>query len=110
MERIYNKLVRDNIPKIIENNGEKAICRTLNDDEYWQYLLEKDKEELEEVRLADTDDEIKKELADKLELIRAMAEVKGFSLNDIINAADKKATTNGAFREKIFLEKVIDNK
>lgn len=110
MERIYNKLVRDNIPKIIENNGEKAIYRTLNDDEYWQYLLEKDKEELEEVRLADTDDEIKKELADKLELIRAMAEVKGFSLDDIINAADKKATTNGAFRERIFLEKVIDNK
>lgn len=109
MERIYKKLVRDNIPKIIENTGEKAIYRTLNDDEYWQYLLEKDKEELEEVRLAD-DDEIKKELADKLELIRAMAEVKGFSLDDIIIAAEEKTATNGAFRERIFLEKVIDNK
>lgn len=43
MERIYKKLVRDNIPKIIENTGEKANYRTLNDDEYWQYLLEKDK-------------------------------------------------------------------
>lgn len=110
MERIYRKLVRDNIPKIIENTGEKAIYRTLNDDEYWQYLLEKDKEELEEVRLADTNDEIKKELADKLELIRAMAGVRGFSLDDIIIAADKKAATNGAFEERIFLEKVIDNK
>lgn len=41
MERIYKKLVRDNIPKIIENTGEKAIYRTLNDDEYWQKKIRK---------------------------------------------------------------------
>lgn len=39
-----------------------------------------------------------------------MAEVKGFSLDDIIVVSDKKATTNGAFRKRIFLEKVINNK
>ena len=55
-------------------------------------------------------DEIKKELANKLELIRAMAGVRGYSLDDIIIAADKKVATNGAFEERIFLEKVIDNK
>ena len=34
MERIYNKLVRDNIPKIIEEKNETPIIRILNDAEY----------------------------------------------------------------------------
>ena len=34
MERIYNKLVRDNIPSIIEGNGETPITRILNEGEY----------------------------------------------------------------------------
>ena len=34
MEKIYNKLVRDNIPKIIENDNEVPITRVLSNDEY----------------------------------------------------------------------------
>lgn len=34
MERVYNKLVRDNIPSIIESNGETPITRILSDEEY----------------------------------------------------------------------------
>ena len=30
----YKKLVRDNIPDIISNNGEKPIFRILSDNEY----------------------------------------------------------------------------
>lgn len=107
MEQIYDKLVRDNIPEIIKNNGEEPICRVLSDEEYWQYLLKKDNEELVEVREAISLTERKKELADKLELIRAMAEFNGFTLDEIIQEADKKANKNGGFQKRLLLEKVI---
>ena len=33
MEKVYNKLVRDNIPNIIRNNNEEPITRILSDAE-----------------------------------------------------------------------------
>lgn len=108
MEKIYDKLVRDNIPEIIRTNGGEPIYHVLNDEEYWEYLLKKDKEELLEVEEAESLIERKKELADKLELIRAMAEFNGFTLQDIIEEADRKKEKNGGFQKKLLLEKVIE--
>jgi len=108
MEKFYDKLVRDNIPEIIKNNGGEPYFRILNDDEYWEYLLKKDNEELEEVRTATFIEERKKELADKLELIRAMAEFNGFTLQDILEEADSKKQKNGGFEKRLLLEKVIE--
>lgn len=109
MERVkvYNKLVRDNIPEICKANGEEPFTRVLTDDEYWEYLLKKDAEELEEVRTANSSEERKKELSDKLELIRAMAEFNDFSLDDIIIEADSKREKNGGFKKRLLLEKVV---
>ena len=109
MEIIYDKLVRDNIPEIIESNGGKPYFTKLNDDEYWKYLLKKDSEELEEVRTAISIEERKKELADKLELIRAMAEFNGFTLQDVIDEANLKKEKRGGFQKRLLLEKVIEN-
>ena len=108
MEQVYDKLVRDKIPEIIEANGEKPVTRVLDDAEYWEYLLKKDQEELEEVREATSILERKKELADKLELIRAMAIYNGFSLDDILEEANQKEQKNGGFSKRILLEKVIE--
>lgn len=41
MDRVYNKLVRDNIPDIIHSNGEIPITRILSNDEYKQELEKK---------------------------------------------------------------------
>ena len=87
---VYDKLVRDRIPEIIRRNGDTPVFRILNETDYWTYLLKKDSEELEEVRLAETSEERKKELADMLEVLRAMAEFLGFSLEYILMAADRK--------------------
>ena len=38
MEKIYNKLVRDNIPSIIQEDNEIPIIRILSDAEYRQKL------------------------------------------------------------------------
>lgn len=105
MEKLYNKLVRDNIPEIIRKNGEIPTIRHLNEKDYWQALLDKDSEELLELKDADGIDERKKELADKLELIIAMAAFNGFSLQDIIEEADRKRAKNGGFQKRLFLEK-----
>jgi len=63
--------------------------------------------ELEEVRTADSLEERKKELADKLELLMAMAKFNGFSLEDLIEEATKKRHKNGGFDKRLFLEKVL---
>ena len=107
MEQIYNKLVRDRIPEIIESNGENPIYRVLNDKEYCEYLLLKDTEELLEVKTASNLEERKKELADKLEILLAMAEYSGFTLQDLLEEASIKRKRNGGFSRRLLLEKVI---
>jgi len=103
--QVYNKLVRDNIPNIIESNGEKAVYHISNDEEYWNYLLKKDNEELEEVRQASSREDVKEELSDKLEIIRAMAAYHGFTLDDIIEEANLKRKTKGSFEKGLILER-----
>lgn len=104
---IYNKLVRNNIPNIIHSNNSIPIFYTLSDKQYWKALISKDIEELQEVKKAISQDKIKEELADKLEVLRAMASYNGFSLEEIIYTADLKRKEKGSFDNKIFLRKII---
>lgn len=99
------KLVRDNIPQIINNSGKQCSFRILNDQEFNVCLRKKLEEEMGEFIEADSIEE----LADILEVIEAIAINKGFSLSDLINIKQNKAKTNGSFTKKIFLTE-IDNK
>ena len=47
------------------------------------------------------------ELADILEVIRALAGLEGASLEEVMTAAQQKAQKRGTFSERILLEKVI---
>lgn len=107
MERIYNKLVRDNIPNIIKDKGEEPITRILSHEEYKLELEKKLYEEYKEVIEATGQDRIE-ELADLLEVIKALGELEHKSLEDIIEVANNKSIKRGSFKEKIFLEKVIE--
>ena len=108
MERIYNKLVRDKIPNIIKEKGETPVVKTLDEIEYKKELEKKLYEEYKEVIEANGDGRVE-ELADMLEVIRALASLENKHLNDVIAIADKKNEKRGAFEERIFLEKVIES-
>lgn len=100
--RFYNKLVRDNIPEIIKNNGETAHISILSEDTYTAELKKKLLEEANEF----IESEELMELADILEVAEALAKVKGSSFDEIMELKKIKAAKNGAFEKKLFLETV----
>ena len=106
MEKIYNKLVRDNIPSIIENDNEIPYIRILSDDEFIIELKKKVLEEAQEVFEA-SDEELMGELADVYELLCELANTNGKTIEDIQNLALEKKAKRGGFSKKIFLEKTI---
>ena len=103
---IYNKLVRDRIPEIIKNNGEEPIIRILDDLEYKVELEKKLLEEYNEVIESSGKDRLE-ELADMLEVIKALASIENKTLVDIIEISNKKNEVRGSFKDKIYLEKVL---
>ena len=105
MERIFNKLVRDNIPDIIASNGEESVTRILVDEEYKIELYKKLLEEANEVISSKNSDETIEELADVLEILRSIAELNGKKLDDVLKTANQKKLKRGGFEKRIFLEK-----
>lgn len=102
----YNKLVRDKIPSIITNNGEIPVTRILNDEEYKTELERKLYEEYQEVINSNDKDRLE-ELADMIEVIKALASLEGKNLQDIILLAEQKREKRGGFKDKIYLERVL---
>jgi predicted house-cleaning noncanonical NTP pyrophosphatase (MazG superfamily) len=104
----YNKLVRDKIPQIIESKGKKLSTKVLNDEDYIKYLKEKAYEELDEYCAADTDGEAVEELADLLEVIRALGKRHRSSIEEVEAVRIDKAEKRGGFQEKVFLIEAED--
>ena len=102
--KIYNKLVRDLIPDIIEESGRSCKTRILSDEEYLKMLDAKLDEELAEYHA----DQNLEELADILELVRAAAIARGYTPEELESARAEKAARRGGFRKKIFLIDVTD--
>lgn len=99
---VYNKLVRDKILKIIKNNGQKSTHKILSDEEYVKELINKLGEEVEEYK---TDKNID-ELADIMEVVYALADIHGYTPEQLEDIRAEKAEKRGGFNDKIFLIKV----
>ena len=105
--RIYDKLVRDRIPEVIESNGDIPIIRTLGKEEYRRELMWKLQEEVNEVLSANSKEQLIEELADVLEVLKSIAKLENKSMADVIEVAQQKKLVKGGFEKRIYLEKTI---
>lgn len=102
MIRIYNKLVRDNIPNICKQNNQTLKYHVLDDNKYKTELKRKLKEETKEYI---SSGELE-ELADILEVVEALANANDSNFSELLKIKEEKAKKNGKFEKKFFLESV----
>ena len=102
--KIYNKLVRDRIPEIIEADGNICVTEVLSDDYYLQMLDAKLNEELAEYQ----ESKSLEELADLLEVMRAVVKARDWTWEQLEQVRQEKAAKRGGFEKKIFLKEVIE--
>ena len=79
---IYDKLVRDKIPEIIEKSGKQCEIEILSDEKYLEMIEKKLDEELAEYHK----DKNLEELADLLEVIFAATKARGYSIEELEKA------------------------
>lgn len=104
-ETIYNKLVRDKILDIISESGKKSTFHIAGEEEYSVLLEEKLNEELDEFSLTPTAEEA----ADIIQVVYALFENKGLSLQEIEQVRIAKEQKRGGFKRRIILETVSDD-
>ena len=106
---LYNKLVRDRIPEIIEKDQKVYNTEVLEDDRYIAELNKKMHEELAEYEEAENTVDAVEELADMLELLHAAAAYHGITADELEAVRAKKAQQRGGFTKRIFLVDVQDD-
>lgn len=100
----YDKLIRDKIPAILKAESKTITTHLADDDEYWQKLKHKLKEEAAEF----WHEESEEELADILEVIYAICQFKKISKEKLEQTRTKKTTERGGFGQRIILDEVAD--
>lgn len=98
-QKIYNKLVRDKIPKIIKLNGAIPITRILDDKEFSEELNKKLIEEVEEFLLSYDIEE----LVDIYEVLLAILRTRKVSFDEFEKIRYSKVQERGTFEKKVFL-------
>ena len=95
----YNKVVRDKIPEIIEESGKKYSLKHLDDT---SFLAELEKKLIEEVNEYSESKDVE-ELADLLEVIYRISELRGVSSDELDKIRKDKAEKRGKFNSNLFL-------
>ena len=95
----YNKLIRDKIPEMIEQNGGKAVIRQLSHEEFVRFLEMKLDEEVGEYHR----DKTVEELADILEVVYALASLHGCTKEELLAVYENKYEQRGGFEKRLLL-------
>jgi predicted house-cleaning noncanonical NTP pyrophosphatase (MazG superfamily) len=101
-QTVYNKLVRDYIPEIIESSGKTYTHHIADEAEYQSALLTKLREEADEFISTPSVEE----LADILEVIDAIKQYYHYEDAVIHAVKTDKAIERGGFAKRIILETV----
>lgn len=102
--KVYNKLVRDSIPQIIQSNGAACSYEILSEDEYKISLDKKLTEELSEYQ----ESKDIEELADMYEVMLALVKSKGYTQEQFEQIRKEKKDKRGGFEDRIFLKEVLE--
>jgi predicted house-cleaning noncanonical NTP pyrophosphatase (MazG superfamily) len=102
--KIYDKLIRDRIPEIIEAKGSKPVTEVLDNERYKEYLDNKLIEELREYQESDNVEE----LADLVEVVYALLDYKGIAREQFEKVRIAKAEERGMFKKRLLLKEVIE--
>lgn len=92
------KLVRDNIPAIIIAAGKTPITETLSQEDYLRELDAKLNEEVAEYQ----DDKSLEELADVMEVLFAICEARGYTIEELLRVKEEKREKRGGFKDKVY--------
>jgi len=103
MTKVWNKLVRDRIPEIIEADGVAAVTRTLSAAEFFDALHDKLIEETGELKEAADRGDVIAEAADILEVLAAICDMHGVQMSEVARRQVLKRGERGAFRDRTFL-------
>ena len=107
-EIIHQKIVRNNIPTILEQKKITATTRILTDDLEVEWALGKKLiEETQEFITAQPEHQLE-ELADVLEVIHAILATKKIPFETLEQMRLDKKHRNGSFSHKIFLIKTVE--
>lgn len=94
----YNKLVRDRIPEILDQKGVSYEMRIAGEEEYREELVKKLQEEVLEF----TEARSPEELADVMEVVRALRRLPGLDTAKEIQR--QKREERGGFDDRIILK------
>ncbi len=100
--KVYNKLVRDKIPEIINVDGKQCEIEIVSGKEKQELLEKKLLEEVNEY----LEDKNLEELADVMEVLFGLANELGYSEEDLLNKRKEKLKARGGFKEGIVLKNV----
>ena len=98
----YNKLVRDNIPEIIQKTGKTFKIRIMDEDEFRKSLLEKLVEEANEVRNS-LPNNFTTELADLLEVFESIMSAYRLSNEELLFIKESRRKERGGFDNRLKL-------
>ena len=100
--KVYNKLVRDKIPEIINADGKQCEIEIVSGKEKQELLEKKLLEEVNEY----LEDKNLEELADVMEVLFGLANELGYSEEDLNKKREEKLKARGGFKEGIVLRNV----